>query len=183
MRRLLGVLRDPGTEGDGAAGGVRGGSARPVGDPQPPTPGVEGIGELVAGTRSVGVQAEYAVVGAPVPLPPSLSVSIYRIVQEALTNTVRHAAASRVDVRLRYLDSSAVEVEVADDGHAGALLPAADEQSHGPGLGLVGLRERTGLHGGELEVGPRPGGGFRVRARFALAATAPVTAAAAEGTR
>jgi signal transduction histidine kinase len=161
MRRLLGVLRDRSGESEGESTGEGDGLGGPAGDPPPPVPGVEGIGDLVEGTGAVGVLARYTVVGAPVPLSPSLSVSIYRIVQEALTNTLRHAGAARVDVRLRYLEPPGVEVEVVDDG------PGRGPAGHG-GLGLVGMRERTGLHGGELEVGPRPAGGFRVRARFPL---------------
>ncbi len=94
------------------------------------------------------------------------------MVQEALTNIVKHSGASRAEVRLRHLEHS-LEVEITDDGRrAGA--PAA---ARGGGLGLVGMRERVAVHGGELELGPRRNGGFLVRARF------PLPAADREGSR
>jgi signal transduction histidine kinase len=108
-------------------------------------------------------------------------VTLYRVVQEALTNTVRHSGARRVDVRLRWLEA-AVEVEVVDDG-SGGLSP---KEPPGSGLGLVGMRERVDVHDGVLEVGPRLDGGYRVRARFPLAAlpsaVTPATAAAPAAT-
>ena len=171
MRRLLGVLR--GAAPDGGDGGSV--------DAAPPAPGLDQLADLVGRTASVGLQAEYTVVGVPVPVPSSVSVSLYRIAQEALTNTVRHAGAARVDVRLRHLTEprAAVEVEVVDDGRALPDPDAVDLAAGRPGagrrgLGLVGMRERVALHDGELEVGPRPGGGFRVRARIALPALPPV---------
>jgi signal transduction histidine kinase len=143
---------------------------------------------LVAQTRDGGPAATLTVVGRPRAVPQSVSVSLYRITQEALTNTVRHAGASRIDVRLRYLDSG-VEVEVVDDGrgrprtdssHATASPDrtasrtrggrTADENAVtlGSGMGHIGMRERIALHDGHLEVGPRPDGGYRVRARFPI---------------
>ncbi|RJK94350.1 sensor histidine kinase [Vallicoccus soli] len=142
MRRLLGVLR--------SEGGVE------------PAPGLERLPDLVA--RSAGaVDVELAVVGAPRPVPPSVSVSAYRVVQEALTNVVKHAAARHALVRVRWL-ADELEVEVVDDGRP--TVPTR-RRPEGSGLGLVGMRERVGLHDGQLEVGPRPEGGWRVRARFA----------------
>jgi len=174
MRRLLGVLRGAAPDGEGGAGSV---------DATPPAPGLEQLGDLVGRTASIGLQAEYTVVGAPVPVASSVSVSLYRIAQEALTNTVRHAGAARVDVRLRYVTGPrpAVEIEVVDDGRSVPDPDVVDLAAGRPGagrrgLGLVGMRERVALHDGELEVGPRPGGGFRVRARIALPATSPVDA-------
>jgi signal transduction histidine kinase len=134
-------------------------------------PGLEQVARLVDETRAMGLAVEYAVYGEPRPVPDAIALSAYRIVQEALTNTVKHAAATAAEVRLRYLDQ-ALEVEVNDDGR-GAVGPAV-----GTGLGLVGMRERVGVHGGHLEVGPRRGGGFQVRARLPLAAyPAPVATA------
>ncbi|WP_448612193.1 sensor histidine kinase [Geodermatophilus sp. URMC 60] len=141
MRRLVGVLR----EGDGAV--------------EPP-PDLGRLDELVRAERP-GLEVDARVLGEPRPLPPSASVSAYRVVQEALTNAVRHSGARRASVRLRWLDD-ALEVEVVDDGRGGA----GDGGGHGGGLGLVGMRERVDLHGGQLDVGPRPEGGWRVRARF-----------------
>lgn len=183
MRRLLGVLRSVPVPGQSAAD-PSSGSAETA-PPDSPSPGVDRVGDLVAAAQAAGLRASCTVVGTPVQLSPSLSVSAYRIVQEALTNTVRHAAASRVDVRLRYLvepaAAPAFEVEVVDDGRADPAEhggPACGGTARGSGLGLVGMRERAGLHDAEIEVGPRPGGGFRVRVRFPLPAGAahfPVT--------
>jgi signal transduction histidine kinase len=100
-----------------------------------------------------------------------VSASAYRVVQEALTNTLKHARATRADVRLRYLED-AVEVEVVDDGSA--PLTAAGPASRGQ----VGMAERVALHDGELEVGPRATSGYRVRARFPTPAPAPARAPA-----
>lgn len=160
MHRLLGVLRaeEPEAEEQGL----------PATQPQP---GLERLDLLVAGVQaggqSGGPDADLTVVGDPMPVPRSVSVSAYRVVQEALTNVLRHAGATRVDVRVRYL-ADALEVEVVDDGHAGRHGPASQGSS---GLGLVGMRERIAIHGGQLDAGPRPDRGFRVRARFPITQT------------
>jgi signal transduction histidine kinase len=93
-------------------------------------------------------------------LPATVDVSAYRIVQEALTNTLKHAGATRADVYLRYWPDE-LEVEVVDDGD-GDGAPAADAG----GLGLIGMRERAALHGGQLSAGVTAGGGFAVRVRL-----------------
>ena len=147
MHRLLGVLRQD--DGDG---------------PEPdlsPAPGLDDLGTLVGTAAGSGLQAAYTEVGERTAVPESLQVTVYRIVQEAITNTLRHAAATRLDVRLRHLGGT-LEVEVVDDGRA---TPSGS----GNGMGHVGMRERIALHGGELELGPRSEGGYRVRARFPLA--------------
>jgi signal transduction histidine kinase len=100
--------------------------------------------------------------GEPVPLPAGVDLSAYRIVQEALTNTLRHAQATRADVTLRYAPGM-MEVDVTDDGRA---APANGSGGHG----LVGMRERAALLGGTLDAGPRPGGGYRVHAWLPLEA-------------
>jgi signal transduction histidine kinase len=125
-------------------------------------PGLDQVARLIEETRAPGLEVEYAVFGDPRPVPDAVALTVYRIVQEALTNTVKHATATTAEVRLRYLDQT-LEVEVNDDGR-GAVRPGT-----GTGLGLVGMRERVGVHGGELDVGPRRGGGFQVRARLPLA--------------
>lgn len=140
MRRMLSLLRGDDQGADGA-------------------PAVTALPSLVERAATGGLQVGLTVVGPQRELPASVSASAYRVVQEALTNTVKHAAASRADVRLRYLDD-AVEVEVVDDGRAGAQPTSSSSR------GQAGMRERVGLHDGELEVGPRPTGGYRVRARF-----------------
>lgn len=177
MHRLLGVLRE-GEPGDDEAAD------------RSPAPGLDQLDALIAQTRDAGVATTLTVVGEPRGVPLSISISLYRIAQEALTNTVRHAGASRVDVRLRYLDTS-VEVEIVDDGRgrpttghlsgagpgnlSGAGLARRNGVANGNGLtsgsgmGHIGMRERIAMHDGQLEVGPRPDGGYRVRARFPTA--------------
>jgi len=143
LRRLLGVLRTPGEAG-----------------PRVPQPGVAQLGPLVDSVRRAGLPVELEVAGADRPLPPGVDLSAYRIVQEALTNSVKHAGPARASVRVR-CGERAVEVEVVDDGQG-------PRPGHRPGHGLAGMRERTTLLGGELDAGPAPGGGFAVRARLPL---------------
>ena len=143
MRRLLGISR-PEAEGGGAA--------------LAPQPGIALLPELIDDVRGAGVPVELTVEGPARDLPPSVDLSAFRIVQEGLTNTMKHAGrGATACVCVRYL-SDGVEVEVDDTG-AGASS-AAD----GRGNGLRGMRERAGLLGGRLEAGPRAGGGFQVRA-------------------
>jgi signal transduction histidine kinase len=143
MRRLLDVLRADGNEGPDAATGV----------------GADRLPALIKEARSAGLPAHLTVAGEPVELPAAVDHAVYRIVQEALTNTRKHAAGARASVRLAY-GASAVEVEVLDDG-----LPKDDGT---PGFGLGGMAERVALCGGQLSTGPRPEGGFRVHARLPL---------------
>src|SRR5262249_51867770 len=105
-----------------------------------------------------------AVEGEPVALPPGEALAAYRIVQEALTNARKHAGGGRVDVRVRYSPGT-LELAVENDGEAPV---AAGWDGGGPGG--IGRRERVGLYGGELDVGPRPEGGFAVRARLPIEA-------------
>lgn len=126
-------------------------------------PSLTQLDRLGARVSDAGVPVEVQVEGAPRPLPPGLDLSAYRVVQEALTNTLKHAGPARATVRVRYLPD-AVEVEVSDDGHAPAA-PAGRV-----GHGLIGMHERTLLYGGHLLTGQAPDGGFRVRARFPLVA-------------
>jgi signal transduction histidine kinase len=124
---------------------------------------VEQIPALV--TRDGGTRTQFQVVGEPVPLPPLVSLNLYRIAQEALTNARKHAGVgARVDVRLRYA-ADAVELEVADDG-----MGVRRGRVPSSGLGHVGMRERVAADGGTLEVGPRARGGYLVRARVPIAA-------------
>jgi signal transduction histidine kinase len=143
MRRLLGVLRE-GRDAETA-----------------PQPGAAQLDALVAQVVRAGLPATLTVQGEERPLAGSADVTLYRVVQEALTNVLKHAGAvSRVDVTLRY-GPDAVELVVADDG-AGSRA-AGDGRGHG----LVGMRERLELQDGTLEAGPRPEGGFQVRAVLA----------------
>ena len=140
LHRLLGFLRQAGDADDLA-----------------PSPGVSQLQRLAAGMSDAELAVEVGVEGEERPLPPTVDVSAYRIVQEALTNTLKHAEASRADVRLRYRPGE-LEVEIVDDG-----IGAAGPSGGGSGLGLIGMRERAALHGGRLRAGPEPGGGFAVR--------------------
>ncbi|WP_223166705.1 sensor histidine kinase [Nonomuraea sp. SYSU D8015] len=143
MRRLLDVLRAEGNEGPDAATGV----------------GAERLPTLIKEARSAGLPASLTVTGEPVELPAAVDHAVYRIVQEALTNTRKHAVSARASVRLAY-EPAAVEVEVIDDGLA--------KGAGAPGFGLGGMAERVALCGGQLSTGPRPEGGFRVHARIPL---------------
>jgi signal transduction histidine kinase len=128
--------------------------------------GVERVGDLAERARAAGLDTRSAVLGNPVPLPASMSQTVYRIAQEAVTNTLKHASASTVDIRVRYL-AREVELDITDDGVGGPPDPRRPR-----GLGLVGMRERVALHGGTVEAGPRrDGGGFRVRARIPIPAS------------
>jgi signal transduction histidine kinase len=131
-------------------------------DPSGPQPGLARLDELAEPLRAGGLDVVVRREGEPAPLPAGVDVSAYRIVQEALTNTLRHARATSASVTVTYEDD-AVEVDVRDDGRA-----AGDGQ--GGGRGLVGMRERAALVGGTLEAGPQPGGGYRVHARLPLEA-------------
>ena len=144
LRRLLGVV-SPGEDGD-AVGFA-------------PQPGLARLPELIEQVGAGGLRVKLTVVGQPRDLPAGLDLSAFRIVQEALTNTLKHARASRSDVSLRYTDAS-LEVEILDDGVA--------DGGAGGGRGIVGMRERVALLGGELSAGPRRAGGFGVRARMPL---------------
>jgi signal transduction histidine kinase len=151
-RRLLGVLRDSGQESELA--------------PQP------GVGELdaLAGTvRAAGLPVHLVIDGDPAALPAAVDVSVYRIVQEALTNVLKHAGPARAEVRIACADD-AVTVEITDDGtgQPGPTRESEDQPVAG-GHGLAGMRERAAIFGGELHAGPRNGGGFAVRARLPLA--------------
>jgi signal transduction histidine kinase len=101
--------------------------------------------------------------GDSVPLPAGVDLCAYRVVQEGLTNALKHAGPAHAQVLLRY-NPDALEVQVSDDGH-GATEPNGD----GAGHGLIGMRERVGLYGGELRTGPRDAGGFEIRAHIPLA--------------
>jgi signal transduction histidine kinase len=128
-----------------------------------PQPGLDRLDELAEPLRAGGLAILVRREGTAAPLPAGVDVSAYRIVQEALTNTLRHARARRAEVIVRY-GSEAIEVEVVDDGRGAA--PDNGTAGHG----LVGMRERAALLGGTLAAGPLPGGGYRVHARLPLVA-------------
>jgi signal transduction histidine kinase len=152
MRHLLGVLR---TSDDEEPAG-----AEPLG----PQPGLDRLDTLVAQVRQAGLPVTLTTSGTPRRLSPAVELSAYRIVQEALTNVLKHAGPAQVEVAVRYQDDGLV-LRVTDDGR-GAASSLATERLPSSGHGLVGMRERVSLFGGELSVGPRAGGGFEVRARI-----------------
>ncbi|WP_069162734.1 sensor histidine kinase [Nocardia altamirensis] len=127
-------------------------------------PGLAEIDALVAGLRHDGLSVEYRVVGAPADYPALLQTTAYRIVQEALTNVVKHANTDRAQVEIRHA-AHELTVFIADDG---PVRHHDGPESSGSGLGLVGMRERASLFGGRLDAGPRPEGGFAVTAYFPL---------------
>ncbi|MFL6116260.1 MAG: sensor histidine kinase, partial [Catenulispora sp.] len=128
------------------------------GTPTDPAPGLADLDKLVASTRHAGVLAIVEPRGVPRPLPGEVDLAAYRIIQESVTNVVRHSGARTCHVTVDYGESE-VTISVSDDGY-GVL------GSGGTGFGLVGMRERVNLVHGEFSAGPRPGGGFLVRARL-----------------
>lgn len=141
MRRLVGILR--------------------LGEDGPdlePQPGLGQVPKLVEQTRELGLAVDLRVEGEPVPLPPGIDLTAYRLVQEGLTNARKHAHASHTEVTVRY-QGDGLEVEVCDDGRGPSGTAAG-------GQGLIGMRERVSIFGGEFEAGPRREGGYRLRARL-----------------
>jgi signal transduction histidine kinase len=146
MRRLLGLLTDDGTDASTT-----------------PQPTLHGIADLVAQLRTAGMPLDLRVEGTVQALPAGLELTGYRVVQEALTNALKHAGQVPVDVRLRY-EPDCLDIEVTDQGRNGSGQPL---DAHGSGSrGLVGMCERVSLYGGVLDTGFRPGGGFAVHARL-----------------
>jgi len=121
-----------------------------------PQPGVEQLDTLVRQFAGTGIEITLDVEGEPRPLPPGIQVSIFRVVQESLTNTRKHSSAQRVQVCLTYT-AGRVAVEVCDDG-------SATGNGQGGQRGIVGMRERVAIYGGTLLAGALPGGGYRVHA-------------------
>jgi signal transduction histidine kinase len=145
MRRMLGILREADSE--------------PALTPQP---GIANLQLLLAQVRESGLPVELEVRGEPELLPPGVDLSAYRIVQEALTNALKYAGPAHARVVVQFSRGS-LGLEIDDDGIGG---PAGSDGGHG----LVGMRERVAIFGGHIEAGPKPGGGYRVRARLPLEA-------------
>jgi signal transduction histidine kinase len=143
MRRMLGVMR---TDEERPAAALA------------PQPGLEHLDRLIEQVEEAGLPVTLHVEGSRLPLSPGIDLSAYRIVQEGLTNALKHAKGARADVFVRY-GTDAVELEIADDG-------PGSSNGDGMGHGLVGMRERVALYGGTLEAGPRPGGGYSLRAKL-----------------
>ncbi len=151
MRRLVGVLR---TE------------AEPVRSELAPQPGVHDVARLVEQLRETGLRVQLWIEGESRSLSPGVDLAAFRLVQEALTNTLKHAGPqARAWVRIQYAERQ-LRVEVEDDGRG--LAAGLGRSGAGNGHGLMGMRERVALYGGDLRIGPRSGGGFEVRARFPL---------------
>ena len=146
MRRMVGVLRRP-EEAPALA----------------PQPSLEQLDKLVEQARQAGLPVELRVEGESVQLPAGVDLTAYRLIQEGLTNAIKHARATRAEVFVRY-DGDRVELAVSDDGNGSS-------GGKGGGHGLVGMRERVSVYGGELEAGPGPSGGFRLRATLPITPT------------
>jgi signal transduction histidine kinase len=147
MGRLLGILR----EGEGGIAFGR-------------QPGMAELDALLEQARQAGLPVELAVEGERGELPPGIDLAAYRVVQEALTNALKHGGPTHAQVTVRFGPES-LELEISNDGRVAS--------NGGGGHGLVGMRERVGLYGGELEAGPRAGGGYVVRARLPVEAATP----------
>ena len=155
VRSVLGVLR---------------GSGEPP--PRAPTAGLAGLDDLVSRAEAAGVEVSLDITGERRPLQASIDLAAFRIVQESLTNIIRHAGSAAATVTVSY-GASELTVQVDDDGHgldrsgSGSALDA-DDAGQGMGSGIVGMRERAAVLGGSLDAGPLPAGGFRVHARLPL---------------
>ena len=140
--------------------------------PRSPTSGLADLEDMISRAEAAGVRVNKSVNGTPVALPPKVDLAAFRIVQEALTNVTRHAGPTEARITLAYGNSD-LTITVEDDGlgPSGAAVPPS-----GGGRGIRGMRERVAALGGELEAGPRPEGGFRVRARLPLGDDTETTA-------
>lgn len=147
LRRMVTGLRRAGPE------------ARPGPAPLGPAPGLAGLDRLAAMTLDAGVKVDVDWHGSREPLPADIDASAFRIIQEAVTNVVRHAGTSQCQVSVTQHDGQ-LSIEVTDSGRGGS--------GAGTGYGITGMRERVALLGGDFTAGPRPGGGFRVTARLPL---------------
>ncbi|HZP28590.1 MAG TPA: sensor histidine kinase [Acidimicrobiia bacterium] len=150
IRRMLGVLREPSDVGVAAGAGYT------------PAPGLGELDRLVREVRNAGLSVDVSYEGARAAVPRGVDLTAYRIVQEALTNTLKHAGRARATVVVRF-EPGALGLEIVDDGRG---VNGRSETSGRGGHGLVGMRERVAVYGGTLEVGPRRGGGFRVAVRL-----------------
>ncbi|WP_221321264.1 sensor histidine kinase [Actinoplanes sp. L3-i22] len=157
LRRMLGTLRRTDAQAAPAS--------------REPAPGLDDLEGLVARTAQAGVRVDLRRLGERTALPPDIDLSAFRIVQEAVTNVIRHAGTGHCDVAVRE-DAGVLTIEVTDDGRGGTGL--------GAGYGIPGMRERVSLLGGDFAAGPRDGGGFGVTATIPLPATGPATLRAAE---
>jgi len=136
--------------------------------PREPAAGLDRLASLVESSRAAGLDVDVVVEGEARPLPPAVDTAAFRIVQESLTNVIRHAGTARATVAVRH-GAADIELEVTDDGRGAAGAGGVNGTGGtGGGHGLAGMRERVALLGGELVAGNVPSGGYRVRARFPL---------------
>jgi signal transduction histidine kinase len=164
MRALLGVLRDEETgTRNGAGPGTRDAALVPA-------PGLADLDSLAERTGEAGVRVDLSIRGERPRLPAGLDLAAYRVIQEAVTNVIKHAATDRCRVAVGYQED-ALTLEVTDNGSGGATSGGSELLV--AGNGIIGMRERAAMYGGEARAAPLPGGGFRVTARFPLASTAP----------
>ena len=152
MRQIVGMLREGSSNGQPS---------------RSPMPTLDDLHALAADFERAGVPVEVEVLGTRLEIPPGIDLAAYRVVQEALTNCLKHAGATLATVTLTYREA-AVEIEVVDDGGA-ATVPDGGSAGHG----LIGMRERVAIYAGELSVGPGTGGGFRVHATFPFTQPVP----------
>ncbi|MDM7831780.1 sensor histidine kinase [Cellulomonas edaphi] len=159
MRRLLGVLRDePSQPGGATTGGAEGLRGTPAIGTTSPQPAADDLDTLVEQVRASGVRISMVRMGTPRPLPPGVGLTVYRIAQEALTNVLKHAGPEPTTTVMVQWRPDGIALEITDDGRGAAA------GSDGLGQGLRGMAERATMFGGTVSAGPRPGGGFRVRA-------------------
>ena len=149
MRRMVSVMR---SDGEGPA--------------LEPQPGIATLPRLVEEVREAGLPVTLNLIGQEKQLPPGVDLSVYRIVQEGLTNVMKHAGPAHASVNVNVLNHE-VDLVVEDDGAGGSQV------TNGAGHGLIGMRERVAVYGGDLETGPRAGGGFRIHARLPIDGAAP----------
>jgi signal transduction histidine kinase len=161
MQRMLGALRQA-----GSANGTASPVGTAAGPPLAPAPGLADLDRLVAGTAGAGVQVEVQRTGPAGAVPAGIDASAFRIVQEALTNVVKHSGADHCQVRIGY-GAGDLRVEVTDPGQQPGA-PVRAGLAPGAGHGIAGMNERVSLYGGEFAAAPLPGRGFRVTARFPL---------------
>ncbi|MFI8236719.1 sensor histidine kinase [Streptomyces sp. NPDC085866] len=167
LRHLLGLLAPAQNGEDTDPGPAR---ADGPGTPLAPQPGLGRLGHLVDRISFAGLPVEVRISGEPCPLPQGVDVTAYRIIQEALTNALRYGDGGKAEVTVRYADH-ALRVEVLNTGPSvltGTAPPAPKPRGAGTGRGLLGLRERVAVYGGDLDARRRLGGGYRVRARIPL---------------
>jgi len=174
LRNLLGLLAPSGEAASGTPEAAGAAEAPVPGDAGEaaltPQPGVARIPALLARVCAAGMPVELSVdapAGTPPTLPPGIDLAAFRVVQEGLTNVMKHSGPTRTIVRLEYRPRDLL-ITVSDDGRPPGAAPGAAPGSGSGARGLIGLQERIAVYGGELDAGPRPGGGWRLRARIPL---------------